>query len=147
MMRSIEDLKEIARRCRVGQPLGEDLSKWLAGSLEEFLTHRAHTVDDALGLRTSRGGVPWWRREALRRRNECLRQLASSYFARLGVTEQAHRIYQLARRYASSAWRFDRALEEMPPAYIGTPTELLWRAFKSGAAMPVGERQLRSILK
>jgi hypothetical protein len=34
----------------------------------------------------------------------------------------------------------------MPETYEGTPLEFLWRAFKSGAPMPIGERQLRRIL-
>ncbi len=34
----------------------------------------------------------------------------------------------------------------MPPRYSDTQNEYLWRAFKSGAAMPISERQLRSIL-
>jgi hypothetical protein len=34
----------------------------------------------------------------------------------------------------------------MPERYAGTQNEYLWRAFKSGAAMPISERQLRNIL-
>jgi hypothetical protein len=34
----------------------------------------------------------------------------------------------------------------MPPQYRGTAKAHLWRAFKAGAAMPIGERHLRSIL-
>jgi hypothetical protein len=34
----------------------------------------------------------------------------------------------------------------MPVDYAGTAHEQLWLAFKSGAAMPLGERQLRTIL-
>jgi hypothetical protein len=34
----------------------------------------------------------------------------------------------------------------MPGRYRGTAKESLWRAFKSGAPMPLGERRLRSIL-
>ena len=34
----------------------------------------------------------------------------------------------------------------MPPDYADTQKECLWRAFKSGAPMPIGERQLRNVL-
>ena len=37
-------------------------------------------------------------------------------------------------------------LVEMPTHYRGRPKAHLWRAFKAGAAMPIGERHLRSIL-
>ena len=50
------------------------------------------------------------------------------------------------RRYAASTWRFDRNNDDMPAHYAGTPKECLWRAFKSSAPMPIGERQLRNIL-
>jgi hypothetical protein len=34
----------------------------------------------------------------------------------------------------------------MPAHYRATPKEYLWRAFKSQAPVPIGERQLRNIL-
>jgi len=51
-----------------------------------------------------------------------------------------------AVRYGASAWRHDRGVGEMPRAYAGTDREPLWRAFRSGAPMPLGERQLRNII-
>jgi hypothetical protein len=64
----------------------------------------------------------------------------------LCVSAQAARVHKLSLRYGASAWRFDRDREEMPPNYRGTPQQFLWLAFKSGAAMPLCARQLRSIL-
>jgi len=52
----------------------------------------------------------------------------------------------MLKRYGGSAWRLDREHAAMPADYAGTPHAHLWRAFKSGAAMPLGERQLRTIL-
>ena len=63
-----------------------------------------------------------------------------------GVTQRARRIAELLRRYAGSTWRLDREHAAMPPHYAGTAQVQLWRAFKTGAAMPLGERQLRTIL-
>ncbi len=34
----------------------------------------------------------------------------------------------------------------MPAHYRGTCREYIWKALKSGAPMPLGERQLRNIL-
>ena len=59
---------------------------------------------------------------------------------------QAQEIWTAARRYAASTWRFDRDNDAMPAHYAGTSKECLWRAFKSRAPMPIGERQLRNIL-
>ncbi len=63
----------------------------------------------------------------------------------LSPCAKAREIQTIANRYAASAWRHDRNHDEMPERYAGTPHGLLWRAFKSGAIMPIGERQLRNI--
>ena len=82
----------------------------------------------------------------MRVRDAALRQLAEAHLPDLALSAQATRIHQLSVRYATSSWRFDRMRDEMPRAYEGTPHEWLWRAFKSGAAMPLGVRQLRTVL-
>ena len=82
----------------------------------------------------------------MRERDRTLRALAHRHFAGLSISAQATRIRLLSIRYEASSWRFDSIQEYMPKAYEGTPHELLWRAFKSGAAMPLGTRQLRTIL-
>ena len=146
MLSTIEHLGEIVRRCREGQPLTEELSEWLANGLAKFLAHNVNSIDEALGVCTMRGGMPWWREVANRQRDNALRELTARHFAHLSMTASAERIVCLANRYASSAWRFDRDRTEMPVAYRGSPTEHLWIAFKSGAPMPIGERQLRTIL-
>jgi hypothetical protein len=75
-----------------------------------------------------------------------LRNLAASHLESLSVSAQADRIHRLSLRYAASSWRFDRERSEMPSCYHGTVQEQLWYAFKSGATMPLGTRQLRTIL-
>jgi hypothetical protein len=146
MLATIQHLREIAERCLSGEPLHEDLARWLGTSLDKFLNHQARTIEDAMGIRSSRGGVPWWMEEAIRKRDRVLRGLAELYAANRNVSAQARCIYTLTTRYAASAWRFDRSLSESPPGYTGTPSEYLWRAFNSGAPMPIGERQLRNVL-
>lgn len=146
MLRAIENIRQIAELCRADQKLPESLADWLADSLQQFLEHRCPTVDDAFGVRNGRGGVPWWMEVGMRVRDTALRQLAQRYLASLSVSAQSIRLHELSTRYAGSAWRFDRMHDAMPVHYPGTPSEWLWRAFKSGASMPLGERQLRKIL-
>jgi hypothetical protein len=90
--------------------------------------------------------VPWWLEEAIRRRDAALRELATGHFADLSVAARARQIHSISVRYGAAAWRHDRGRDARPERYRGTPAEFLWRAFKSGAPMPVCERQLRNIL-
>ena len=142
----IENLREITERCFADEPLGHDLAEWLGSALDDYLTRQSRTIEEALGLIFPKGGIPWWREEANRKRDEALRYLAETFLVDLSPCKQANEIWTIAMRYAASAWRFDRESEDMPERYAGSLKECLWRAFKSGAAMPLGERQLRNIL-
>jgi hypothetical protein len=143
MHAQINQLRTICRRCLAD---GDPQLRWLGAALNQFLTQRCRSVDEALGLRFPRGGMPWWREEATRQRDAALRQLAASHFPSLAVTAQARAVCTLSTRYGAAGWRHDRNREAMPPHYAGTPHELLWHAFASGAPMPLGQRQLRHIL-
>ena len=146
MLRNIQQLREIANSCLNGKPLPPNLARWLGSSLDEYLSQRVRSIEDAMGLRSARGGVPWWMEEAIRKRDRALRMLAAEFAAHLGSCAQARYIYQLAIRYAASAWRFDRNRATLPEGYVGSLNEYLWLAFSSGAPMPIGERRLRSVL-
>ena len=146
MSDSIDRLREIAERCLSGQPLDEDMSHWLGDSLEKYLSQCAKTIDDAFGLNFPKGGIPWWLEEANRMRDMALQELADLFFPDCSITKNAREIATMAERYAASCWRFECDREEMPGGYAGTVREYLWLAFKSGAAMPIGERQLRNII-
>lgn len=143
---AIQNLRQISRSCNSGQDLDPRLSQWLGETLEGFLHHQHSSLTDAFGMRQPPGGVPWWREEAMWHRDEALREFAERHFDDLSVSRRAARIRQLAMAYAASAWPNDRNRDDMPAHYAGTEEEFLWRAFKSGAPMPLGERQLRSIL-
>ena len=146
MVQTIERLREIVRMCRAGQRLKPADAQWLGAAFSDFLCQRCSTVDEALGLRFGRGGVPWWQEEAMRKRDAALRALATHYLGDLCKTAAAREVHRLSLRYATSAWRFDRDRDDMPAHYADTAREYLWRAFKSGARMPIGERHLRSLL-
>ncbi len=143
---SIDNLREIMAHCVEGEPLGGDLAAWLGEAIDGFLTRQFCTLDESLGLIFPRGGIPWWREEANRKRNAALCYLAETFLSELALGMQAQEIWTTAMRYAASTWRFDRDKVDMPVHYAGTPKECLWQAFKSGAPMPIGERQLRNIL-
>lgn len=146
MLATIELLENITARCLTGQPLDEGQRRWLGQVLAEYLAHRCPTIEDAMKLRGDRGGIPWWREQANRRRDAALRELAVRHFAGLSITAQARQVRLFTVRYAASAWRFDRERAAMPMHYADSVHEWLWRAFASGAPMPIGERQLRHIL-
>lgn len=146
MLREINNLREIHAQCLCGGELNPDLSVWLGEALGEFLAHRCRSLDEALGLRFPKGGVPWWMEEAIRKRDSALRELARRFYAGASTSEKAREIATLSNRYGASAWIHDRKNETMPQCYAGTAKQFLWAAFNSGAAMPIGERQLRSIL-
>lgn len=143
---SIDNLREIMGRCFDGKPLDVDLADWLGVAIDGYLTRQFRTLEEGLGLIFPRGGIPWWREEAIRKRNAALCYLAETFLDELALGMQAQEIWTTARRYAASAWRFDQDKNDMPAHYAGTPKECLWQAFKSSAPMPIGERQLRNIL-
>jgi hypothetical protein len=136
MTTTIDRLRDVSSFCRQGAALPPDLAGWLAAGIERFLGREARDLDGALGLIQAQGG----------RRDAALRRLREIACPAAGVTARARRVAELLRRYAGSTWRIDREHGAMPAHYAGTAQEQLWRAFKSGAAMPLGERQLRTIL-
>ncbi len=146
MLQEINNLREIARRCAAGETLDDQLSRWLASGLEKYLTHCCAHLDDAFGLKSDQGGVPWWMEDAIRVRNAALCDLAEILRPASSISALVREIHKLMVRYEASAWRHDRSLDVAPPSYAGTPKEQLWHAFKSGAPMPLGERQLRNII-
>lgn len=146
MLHAIDNLREIKQRCIAGEPLDMNQAQWLGAALAHFLDHRCTSMDDALGLHFAQGGMPWWREEANRARDAALRDIAQTFMRDLSKSAQAKQIAQVARRYAASAWRLDQGCDDMPAHYQDTIKQPLWLAFRSGATMPIGERQLRNIL-
>lgn len=146
MLAAINNLRAIRERCHDGAPLDPSLSRWLAESLDRYLEHECTSIDDALGLRQPRGGMPWWLVEAMYERDGALRDLAQLVAGDGSVSTRAREVRRVTLRYAASAWRHDRERAAMPAAYRDTAREFVWRAFNSNAPMPLGERRLRNIL-
>lgn len=142
----VERLREIARRCLKGETLDVQHSQWLGDALGCYLAKEAGSLEEALGLRYGRGGVPWWREAALRERDAALRAMAETCFSDdISPCCRSQAMADMAQRYGATAWLRDKRLSSMPEQYVGTHKEYLWRAFRSGAAMPLGERQIRNI--
>lgn len=146
MLHGINNLREIVHCFSSGRQLDEGLSRWLASALEDFLDHRCNDLHEAFGLKAGQGGVPWWLEVAIRERNTALQDLADALRPERSISALVRRVHVLTVRYAASAWCIDRNYDDMPQHYAGTAKEYLWRAFKSGAPMPLGERQLRNIV-
>jgi hypothetical protein len=146
MVIAIDRLREISLRCQSGQTLDPELAQWLSSSLDAFLSHRVRALDEALGLRSTRGGLSWWMEEAIRTRDAALRALAKEPNLPSSIRAKARVIRELSRKYAASMWRFDKERAEMPAPYAGTLKQHLWTAFRSGAPMPIGERHIRTII-
>ena len=145
-MTAIHNLRAVRQRCAAGRPLEPELAGWLAQSLEAFLNRRCESLEVAFGLIAPQGGVPWWLEEGIRRRNDAIRDLAYMVAPGRSLSAQARIVGKLSVRYAATAWRYDQHLGELPTNYIDTVKDPLWRAFSSGAAMPLSERHLRAIL-
>lgn len=147
MVSSVDKLRDVSSQLLAREPLDATTAHWLGAALDLYLKRDCRSIEEALGLRFPRGGVPWWLEDAMRKRDGALRELAVRFYSNERVTAQAGRIRSLAVRYAASAWRHDRDHDRVPGSYLETPRHYLWLAFKSGAPMPIGERQLRNILR
>jgi hypothetical protein len=146
MLDAIHALDEICQACNQNRPLPDHLRKWIAGSIGRYLEHDCGDLNTAFGIQQSRGGIPWWREKDIRERNSALCELARAYYANQNLSTKARLIYRLMRRYSGTSWPRDRFKNQMPWNYSGTPQELVWRAFRSGAKMPVSERHLRNLI-
>jgi hypothetical protein len=143
---AIQELRDISERIKTGAPLSDGQRIWLGRAFEDFLARRSRSIEEAMGLSFPKGGLPWWREEANRKRDAALKALADRHFAHMTVAAQARTIRALTVRYAASAWRLDRTVTAMPRHYAGGAHEWLYCAFASGAPLPVSERSLRHIL-
>ena len=139
---AVENMKLLVRYRDANEPLPPDLIFWLSDAFQAYLEGRCASLNDAFALKRHARAYA-----QLVTRNEALRALAGVHFSSYRLSRQATRISELSRRYGTGRWRHDQHFKAMPQAYRGTVDECLWLAFKSGAAMPLGPRQLRTILR
>ena len=143
----IDQLRQLLVMAEGGK-LGE-LGDWLAPRLNHYLTGASEGVslEQVLDLAVSPGQAPWWREEAQRARDNAIRELADQHFGNLDLNSQADEILQTIRRYRRGRWRFDQSRECIPEYYVGTPSGLLYEAFRSGDGdVPESKRHLLRIL-
>ena len=112
MLAAINILREISKKCHAGEPLDPSLSNWLAVRLDRFLDHQCNSIEDALGLRQPRGGVPWWLIEAMYERDAALRELAIEVAGEFSLSVRAREVRRLTTDPhvdIEPAWRPDGA--------------------------------------
>lgn len=86
-------------------------------------------------------------RAARQQRDEWVRRLAAEHHAaEPSVRAQASAVLAEARSYAAGEWRHHRLSTTCPPTIIGTPRELLWRAFRLSTKFPFSPRAIHGIL-
>ena len=140
-------LRLLRAGCTAGRPLDPGLAGWLGQALDRYLGRQSFSLEAAFGIQPKHGGLAWWRQEAIRERDSALRALAAAHFAELAPTRRARAIACAARRYGATGWRFDGRDGAPAPEPAGSIRHHLFRAFRSGAPMPLGERQIRNILR
>jgi len=86
MLDSIEALSKVRQSCIADTPIPREIQLWLAGSIGRYLDHLTSDLDDAFGLNTGRGGVPWWLVRGIQERDTALRKLAAMYLPDLPKT-------------------------------------------------------------
>jgi hypothetical protein len=131
-----------------GAALPEELLIWLARVLGAKDHRRAANEGAAPGLAGALPADGAAAHIAARHaaRNAVLRALAQRFFPGVPVSIQAALIAVRAERYAQAQWPRYRDRARIPARDRHTPDEYLWAAFKSGAPMPLGKRDLRRIL-
>lgn len=143
---TIARLRRIRDAAAAGVALGED-GPWLAAGLDAYLRRAPQglTLPAALDLAVPVGGTPWWRTDALARRDDALRRLGGEFYGSLQPRDRAAAIGVALRRYASTSWPRDRHLTSCPARLIGTVGELLF-AIMSASAVPMSDRQIARII-
>jgi hypothetical protein len=135
-------LSRIAEHARCGALGGSD-GAWLATAIE---MHLAGTVPIDQALTRAFGNA------CRCRRDQFLREYADRYCRDPIVSRRAARLAIEIERYERGNWRHDRLRTEMPMSYIGTPHELLFRAFTENEAItphratPSSVKQLMKII-
>lgn len=136
----------LLRRVAEGRETSEDRAA-LAGRLRVYLSAPASvTLDGVFGLTRSARGLPWWRAEALDRRDAAIRALASRFYSGRSVASQAAAIHRVLLRYSASAWRFDRREPAPPVHYLGRADEMMFDAMRACDSVP-SVRHLRRVLR
>jgi hypothetical protein len=96
----IDRLRALAAALRAGEAVPPDVARWAVEAIRQYEDDAAAglTLDRTFGLVPARGELPWWRREALQRRNAILQQLHQAFFGELAVSVAAMEIARLFAR-------------------------------------------------
>ena len=124
-----------------------DDREWMSAALRRYLAAADDglSIEDALELTAPSRALPWWRVDALARRDMALRELATVFFASASLSQRAADVYDALARYRRAEWPRDQRLESVPLHYIGKPEEILFFALKAHPEI-LSERQVRRIV-
>lgn len=68
--------------------------------------------------------------EALAERDRLVRAMAARFFGGMSLLAQARQVHVELSRYASSAWTYERVVDELPSRHIGRAREYAWRILR-----------------
>lgn len=110
----------------------------IADRLRVYLAQAAAgtTLEAVFGLAAGAGQVPWWRAEALDRRDAGLRALASAFHGGRALSQQAQAIRTALAAYARAGWQSDRGRAAVSIKHIGTEREILFGILSACDAVP-----------
>jgi hypothetical protein len=140
-------LVEIASAAASGRAVAVADGRWMADTLAAYVGADADgcTLDDVFGFGAIQGKRSWRQVRNVAMRDEAIRDLAREKFAGICPAAAAREISRLLSRYETTQWRVDRDQPAEFARQLTSPRAHLFRALKSGAAMP-GFRRLQDIL-
>lgn len=144
----INRLRQIHRRLVDNKPLIEPDLRFLADGIGAYLSDvdhgRSSSLDRALSLKGTWGGVSPARRDVLHRRDQLIRALRDEVdeWREKGAIAVASLMSLSAQCYESQRWIRERD-EMLPP---DEPAATWWRILSAGGKIP-GAKRLRQILE
>lgn len=125
----------------------EEDRQWLAEALRRYLlaADDALSLEDAFELRTPTRCQPWWRIDAISRRDIWLRALAE-FFPHASLFARAEAVGAALDRYAATRWVSEQLLAGPPRSSWATAEQCMWYALEANGGLLLSRRQLRRIL-
>lgn len=138
-------LRHLLDHLRTGRPICEADRQLLVEGIAAWLGARGEVpLDRALGLVPAPSRRSPHTIEALRLRDQLIRETAAAHFPGPSQKAKAEQIAVALARYAASGWRHERTKEACPHA-PGTLRAALW-GILTASPVPLSERRIRAIL-
>lgn len=134
------------RRIAIHTETEEDRA-WIAKAIGRYLlaADDGLTLEDAFELSTPPSCQPWWRIDAISRRDMWLRELVE-FFPQDSLYAMAEAVGAALDRYAVNRWPTEQLLPGPPQSSWSTPEQCMWYALDANGGLLLSRRQLRRIL-